>query len=105
MPLKKINKSRNRTTSKRSKKLRHKNRKLTKKQSRNQLKNQSRNKNKNNKNRRSQSGGADCNIATIKEPAFNIPGLGDIAGLNIAESKAVIYNPNCKTDTYHPMMV
>ena len=100
MPLKKINKSRNRTTSKRSKKLRHTNRKLTKKQLRNHSRNQSRN-----KNRRSQSGGADCNIATIKEPAFNIPGLGDIAGLNIAESKAVIYNPNCKTDTYHPMMV
>ncbi len=57
-----------------------------------------------NNNRRQQAGGADCNIATIKEPAFNIPSLGDIPGLNIGESKAVIYNPNCKTDSYHPMM-
>ena len=49
-----------------------------------------------------------CNIATIKEPGFNISGLGtsnnSIPGLSIPDSRAVIYNPNCKTDTYQAMV-
>ena len=45
-----------------------------------------------------------CNLAIIKEPSFNIPEIGNVAGLNIAESRALIYNPNCKKDTSQAMM-
>lgn len=57
--------------------------------------------NKNN----SQSGGfaGDCNLASIKEPGFNLSALGDIAGLSIPDSRAAIFRPNCKADTYQAM--
>ena len=45
-----------------------------------------------------------CNIATVREEGFNLGGLGSIAGLSIPESRAVIYNPNCKADTYQAMI-
>ena len=45
----------------------------------------------------------DCNLATIKEPGFNLAGSGDIAGISIPESRALIFNPNCQVDTYQAM--
>ena len=45
-----------------------------------------------------------CNVATVRESGFNLGGSGSIAGLSIPESRAVIYNPNCKTDTYQAMI-
>lgn len=47
--------------------------------------------------------GDDCNLATIKEPGFNLEGSGNIEGISIPESRAVIYNPACKVDTYQAM--
>ena len=47
--------------------------------------------------------GDDCNLATIKEPGFNLEGSGDIEGIEIPGSRAVIYNPACKVDTYQAM--
>ena len=52
-----------------------------------------------------QNGGfASCNLATVQEPEFNVPALGDIAGLNIGKSRGVIYRPDCKPDTYQAMI-
>jgi hypothetical protein len=52
-----------------------------------------------------QNGGfTSCNLATVQEPEFNLPALGDIAGLNIAKSRGVIYRPDCKPDTYQAMI-
>jgi len=48
--------------------------------------------------------GDDCNLATIKEPGFNLEGSGDIKGISIPEARAVIYNPDCKVDTYQAMI-
>jgi hypothetical protein len=45
-----------------------------------------------------------CNLATVQEPEFNLPALGDIAGLNIEKSRGVIYRPNCKPETYQAMI-
>ena len=45
----------------------------------------------------------DCNLATIKEPGFNLEGSGDIEGISIPDSRAVIYNPDCKVDSYQAM--
>ena len=50
-----------------------------------------------------QRGGADCNLATVRESGFNVPDLGDITGLSIPESRGVIYRPNCQPDTYQAM--
>ena len=47
--------------------------------------------------------GDDCNLATIKEPGFNLEGSGDIEGIKIPDSRAVIYNPDCKVDDYQAM--
>ena len=44
-----------------------------------------------------------CNLATIKEPGFHLDGSGSIDGISIPETRAVIYNPNCKPDTYQAM--
>jgi len=44
-----------------------------------------------------------CNLATIKEPGFHLEGSGNIEGISIPESRAVIYNPDCKVDTYQAM--
>ena len=56
-----------------------------------------------NKNIMHRGGFTDCNLASIKEPGFNIPTLGVADGLSIPESRGAIYRPNCKTDTYQAM--
>jgi hypothetical protein len=55
-------------------------------------------------NHKQRGGFANCNLATVQEPEFNLPALGDIAGLNIAKSRGVIYRPDCKPDTYQAMI-
>ena len=45
-----------------------------------------------------------CNLATVRESGFNLAGTGSIAGLSIPDTRAVIYNPNCKADTYQAMI-
>jgi len=42
-------------------------------------------------------GFASCNLATVKEPGFNLDALNAIAGLSIPSSSAVIYRPNCRS--------
>lgn len=70
--------------------------------------NNSRKKNHSKKNynsrNRNQKGGSDCSLATIKEPAFSVASLGNITGLDIPESRGVIYRPNCQQDTYQAMI-
>ena len=64
----------------------------------------SKSKSKSNSNINHHKGGfASCNLATIKEPSFNIPAMGGIDGLSIPESRGAIFRPNCKTDTYQAM--
>ena len=57
------------------------------------------------KNHKNYKGGfsSNCNLATIKEPGFSVDALGSIAGLSIPESRAAIYRPNCKTNSYQAM--
>ena len=69
---------------------------------RKQNKSKSKSKSKSNINHH-KGGFASCNLATIKEPAFNIPAMGGIDGLSIPESRGAIFRPNCKTDTYQAM--
>ena len=49
-----------------------------------------------------------CNIATVKEAGFSMLGSGtgssSIPGLSIPSSRALIFNPNCKTDSYQAMI-
>ena len=52
---------------------------------------------------RQNGGSTNCNLASVKEPGFNIAGLGDIPGLSIPDSRGAIYRPNCKPDTYQAM--
>ena len=52
----------------------------------------------------SQRGGSSCSLATVQEPGFTIPALGDIPGINIPQAKGVIYRPNCKTDSNQAMI-
>jgi len=64
------------------------------------------NKSKKNNSRRMQrqkGGSTNCNLASVKEPGFNIAGLGDIPGLSIPDSRGAIYRPNCKSDSYQAM--
>ena len=60
---------------------------------------------RNSKNHKNHKGGfsSNCNLATIKEPGFSVDALGSIAGLSIPESRAAIYRPNCKTNSYQAM--
>ena len=53
---------------------------------------------------KTQRGGSNCLLATVNEPAFSLPDIGGVKGLNIAESRALLYRPNCKTDTYQAML-
>ena len=53
---------------------------------------------------KTQHGGSNCLLATVNEPAFSLPDIGGVKGLNIAESRALLYRPNCKTDTYQAML-
>uniref|UniRef100_A0A6C0HP66 Uncharacterized protein n=1 Tax=viral metagenome TaxID=1070528 RepID=A0A6C0HP66_9ZZZZ len=55
-------------------------------------------------NRRTQYGGTNCLIATVNEPAFNLPDSGGVTGLNISEARGILYRPNCKADTYQAMV-
>ena len=55
-------------------------------------------------NHKQRGGFTSCNLATVQEPEFNLPALGDITGLNIAKSHGVIYRPDCKPDTYQAMI-
>lgn len=48
-------------------------------------------------------GYSSCDLASVKEPSFNVDALGSIAGINIPSSRGVIYRPNCKTDSYQAM--
>ena len=77
-----------------------------KKQTHQTHKSKSKNYNSKNYNRRMQrqkGGNANCSLASVKEPGFNVAGLGDIPGLSISDSRGAIYRPNCKTDTYQAM--
>ena len=73
----------------------------------NKKKTQKRNKynHRSSRNRKNHKGGfsSSCNLATIKEPGFSVDALGSIAGLSIPESRAAIYRPNCKTNSYQAM--
>jgi hypothetical protein len=92
---------------KHSRKHRSKNRsKNRSKHNNNHKKNQ---KNKSNKKQyrsysKNQKGGSSCSLATVQEPGFTIPALGDVPGLNISQAKGVIYRPNCKTDSNQAMI-
>jgi hypothetical protein len=66
-------------------------------------KSKSKSRSRNNKRKMQRGGFADCNLASIKEPGFNISNVGDVAGLSIPESRGAIYRPNCKQDTYQAM--
>lgn len=69
-------------------------------------KNMSKNMNKKYKKINNYRGGfnVSCNLATVKEPAFSLSGMGDIPGINVPESRGVIYRPNCQTDTNQAMI-
>jgi hypothetical protein len=56
------------------------------------------------RNRKMRGGSSDCTLATVLEPSFNLSDIGTAKGLSIPESSSIIYRPNCKTDTYHPMV-
>ena len=60
-------------------------------------------KNYNRRMQRQKGGNSNCSLASVKEPGFNVVGLGDIPGLSISDSRGAIYRPNCKTDTYQAM--
>ena len=56
--------------------------------------------------RTSQRGGFNsnsCSMATVQEPGFSIPAIGDVPGFSLFESKGAIHRPNCKTDSYQAM--
>ena len=44
-----------------------------------------------------------CSLATVQEPGFTIPAIGDVPGFSLSQSKGAIYRPNCKTDSYQAM--
>jgi hypothetical protein len=54
--------------------------------------------------KRTQRGGFDsCSLATVQEPGFTIPAIGDVPGFSLSDSKGAINRSNCKTDTYQAM--
>ena len=54
--------------------------------------------------RKSQRGGSNgCSMATVQEPGFSIPAIGDVPGFSLSDSKGAIHRPNCKTDSYQAM--
>ena len=56
------------------------------------------------KNTHRQRGGFNsCALATVQEPGFTIPAIGDIPGFSLSDSKGAINRPNCKTDNYQAM--
>lgn len=53
---------------------------------------------------RTQRGGfKNCALATVQEPGFIIPAIGNVPGFNLTDSKGVINRSNCKNDNYHAM--
>lgn len=77
---------------------RHLNRNTHKKTNKN-TKNKSRH-----NNRRNQRGGFNsCSLATVQEPGFSIPAIGNVPGFSLSDSKGAIFRPNCKSDTYQAM--
>lgn len=47
-----------------------------------------------------------CSLAIVSEPGFSVSSSGsDIPGLNIPESKAMIYDPACKSANLNQAMV
>jgi hypothetical protein len=53
---------------------------------------------------KSQRGGSNsCSMATVQEPGFSIPAIGDVPGFSLSDSKGAIHRPNCKTDSYQAM--
>lgn len=44
-----------------------------------------------------------CSLATVQEPGFSIPAIGDVPGFSLSQSQSAIHRPNCKTDTYQAM--
>ena len=110
MPIKKYSYSKNNSkNSKKSKKMfkKHLNRTKTKKNKKHYKVCYSKSKSKS-KSKRIQKhrGGfkSSCNLATVTEPGFNLSNLGSIAGISIPDTKAAIYRPNCKTDSYQAMV-
>ena len=122
MPIRKLSKSKRLTKSKRAYKTTKlsKSKRLTKsnKKLKNKLKsrkNKSTNKHNRNHNRKHNHnhrggffGSSNCNIATVKEPGFNLAALGSgstkIPGFAIPDQKAIIYDPHCKSDLYQAMV-
>ena len=80
-----------------------KNKKTKTNHSKKHSKKHSKNNNRNRRKQRQQGGSTNCDLASVKEPGFNIAGLGDIPGLSIPDSRGAIYRPNCKPDTYQAM--
>ena len=97
MPLKKYKKSSKSRSSRSSSKTMKRFRRKTKSKTRSR---------KNKSSRKTHRGGfsSSCNLATVKEPGFKLDAIGAIPGLSIPESSAVIYRPNCKTDSYQAMV-
>ena len=44
-----------------------------------------------------------CSLATVQEPGFNIPAIGNVSGFSLSDSKGAIFRPNCKSDSYQAM--
>ncbi len=44
-----------------------------------------------------------CSLATVQEPGFSIPAIGDVPGFSLTQSQGAIHRPNCKIDTYQAM--
>jgi len=60
----------------------------------------------NSKSRKHQKGGfgsTSCDMVSVKESGFSLGSIGNIPGIDIAESRASIFKPNCKPDTYQAM--
>jgi hypothetical protein len=49
--------------------------------------------------------GAGCNVATVKEPGFNVDTLGSMPSLSIDASTAVIYRPRCTQNSSSQAMI
>ena len=101
MPSRNNNKSNKNRNQKKNNKSR--NNKKHSKKSQNRLKHKNHNSHTR-KNTHRQSGGFNsCALATVQEPGFTIPAIGDVPGFSLADSKGAINRPNCKTDTYQAM--
>ena len=113
MPIRKLTKSKRLAKSKRLTKSRktRKSTRLSKSKhnykSNNKYKNINKYKNKKYSHRGGFFGDSSCNIASVKEPAFNLApytsGSTTITGFSIPEQKGMIFNPNCTTSANQAM--